>query len=149
MGYPQRTAESSVQVRQKNSYKVITDPLSCTEYSYKGFCRGRGLFYGAGPQLPLGGGLCLCLLRWFDDRFRWPLPAAALLAAAAVSGVELVFGVFCTRLLGLHVWDYSTEWGNIAGLICPKYCLLWFLLCFWLLGGLRALRRLLHKQTVL
>lgn len=95
------------------------------------------------------GGVCLCLLRWLDDRFRWPLPAAALLASGGVSGVELAFGMVCTHLLRLRVWDYSAEWGNIAGLICPKYCLLWFLLCFWLLGGLRALRCLLKIQPVL
>lgn len=88
------------------------------------------------------GGVCLCLLRWFDDRFRCPLPVAALLAAAGVSGVELVFGMVCTYLLRLQVWDYSAEWGNIAGLICPKYSFLWFLLCLWLLAALRFLRRL-------
>ena len=42
------------------------------------------------------GGVCLCLLRWFDDRFRCPLPAAAMLAAAGVSGAELAFGMVCT-----------------------------------------------------
>lgn len=92
------------------------------------------------------GGLCLCLLRWFDDSVRCPLLAAALLAAGGVSGVELVFGMVCTRLLRLHVWDYSTEWGNVAGLICPKYSFLWFLLCLWLLGGLRLLRWLSAKS---
>ena len=74
--------------------------------------------------------------------FRCPLPAAAMLAAAGVSGVELAFGMVCTYLLRLQVWDYSAEWGNIAGLICPKYSFLWFLLCFWLLAALRFLRRL-------
>lgn len=91
------------------------------------------------------GGVSLCLLSWFDDRFRWPLPAAALLAAGGVSGIELAFGLVCTRLLRLQVWDYSAEWGNVAGLICPKYSFLWFLLCFWLLAVLRLLRRLPKK----
>lgn len=94
------------------------------------------------------GGLCLCLLRWFDDSVRCPLLAAALLAAGGVSGVELLFGMVCTRLLRLHVWDYSTEWGNVAGLICPKYSFLWFLLCLWLLGGLRLLRWLSTKSPL-
>lgn len=91
------------------------------------------------------GGVSLCLLSWFDDRFRWPLPAAALLAAGGVSVIELAFGLVCTRLLRLQVWDYSAEWGNVAGLICPKYSFLWFLLCFWLLAVLRLLRRLSKK----
>ena len=62
-------------------------------------------------------------------------------AAGGVSGVELLFGLFCTRVLGLAVWDYSEEWGNLAGLICPRYTLLWFLLCLWLLAALRGIRR--------
>ena len=41
----------------------------------------------------------------------------------------------------MPVWDYSGEWGNLAGLVCPKYTLLWFLLCLWLLAGLRGARR--------
>lgn len=86
------------------------------------------------------GGLCLCGLCRLE-RFGGPLPLLAAGAAGGVSLVELAFGLFCTRLLGLRVWDYSNEWGNLAGLICPKYSLLWFLLCGWLLFALRAVRR--------
>ena len=32
------------------------------------------------------------------------------------------------------------EWGNLAGLVCPKYTALWFLLCLWVLGMMRFLR---------
>ena len=34
------------------------------------------------------------------------------------------------RLKGFHVrlWDYSKQWGNIQGLICPKFSLAWALL---------------------
>ena len=28
----------------------------------------------------------------------------------------------------LHIWDYSRELGNLAGQICIKYGLLWFVL---------------------
>ena len=38
------------------------------------------------------------------------------------------------------MWDYSQEWGNLAGLVCPKYTALWFLLCLWVLGMMRFLR---------
>ena len=38
------------------------------------------------------------------------------------------------------LWDYSQEWGNLAGLVCPKYTALWFLLCLWVLGMMRFLR---------
>ena len=63
----------------------------------------------------LAGGACLCVL-------------------------ELGTGLACRRLLHVEVWDYSQEWGNLAGLVCPKYTALWFLLCLWVLGMMRFLR---------
>lgn len=91
------------------------------------------------------GGVSLCLLHWLDRRLAWPLPAVAALASGGISGLELVIGLY-TRGLGLCVWDYSAEWGNLAGLVCPKYSLLWFLLCLWLLGAIRTLRRLTKSR---
>ena len=101
------------------------------ELAWRGMTTGPCLF---------AGGLCLC----------GALPPGAQLPArwrrwrcgprAGVLLVELAFGLFCTRLLGVPVWDYSGEWGNLAGLVCPKYTLLWFLLCLWLLAGLRGAR---------
>ena len=86
------------------------------------------------------GGLCLCGLCRLERSGR-PLAPLALRATGGVLLVELAVGLFCTRLLGVPVWDYSGEWGNLAGLVCPKYTLLWFLLCLWLLAGLRGARR--------
>ena len=59
---------------------------------------------------------------------------------AGVSVLELGTGLACRRLLHVEVWDYSQEWGNLAGLVCPKYTALWFLLCLWVLGMMRFLR---------
>ncbi|MFR1266316.1 MAG: putative ABC transporter permease [Gemmiger formicilis] len=36
------------------------------------------------------------------------------------------------------VWDYADEWGNLAGLVCPKYTAYWFLLCGWVIFVLRG-----------
>ena len=72
----------------------------------------------------LAGGLCLCFLQALASR-RMALPLAA------------VVGVLCRRLLHVAVWDYSAEWGNLAGLICPRYCFYWFLLCGWVVAVLR------------
>ncbi|MFR4667361.1 MAG: putative ABC transporter permease [Subdoligranulum sp.] len=54
--------------------------------------------------------------------------------------LELGTGLACRRLLHVEVWDYSQEWGNLAGLVCPKYTALWFLLGLWVLGMMRFLR---------
>lgn len=87
----------------------------------------------------LAGGACLCAL---DALGRLPLPTPLLagIGAVGVSVLELGTGLACRRLLHVEVWDYSQEWGNLAGLVCPKYTALWFLLCLWVLGMMRFLR---------
>lgn len=92
----------------------------------------------------LAGGLCVCYLNWLNGltQPQLPLLLCGALGALGVSGIELMFGLFCTRLLRLRVWDYSGEWGNVAGLVCPKYTVLWFFLCTWLLFALRLVRRM-------
>ena len=42
------------------------------------------------------------------------------------------------RLLHIAVWDYADEWGNLAGLVCPRYTFYWFLLCGWVIFVLRG-----------
>ena len=84
----------------------------------------------------LAGGACLCLLQWLAAR-PLPLAAAACTGAACVSGLELAVGAVCRVMLHTAVWDYTGEWGNLAGLVCPKYTLYWFLLCGWVIFVLR------------
>ena len=88
----------------------------------------------------LAGGICLCVLQALAGR---PvcLPLAAGAGAAAVSGLEVCIGLACREVLHIAVWDYSAEWGNLAGLVCPRYCLYWFLLCGWVILVLRVARR--------
>ena len=88
----------------------------------------------------LAGGLCLCMLQALAVR-PVSLPLAAVAGAAAVSGLEVCIGLPCREVLHIAVWDYSNEWGNLAGLICPRYCLYWFLLCGWVILVLRVARR--------
>ena len=37
-------------------------------------------------------------------------------------------GLILNIWLGLGVWDYIGQWGNLWGQICPKFALLWCLL---------------------
>jgi uncharacterized membrane protein len=39
-----------------------------------------------------------------------------------------VVGCTINRHFRLRVWDYSHEFGNVQGQICPKYAALWTLL---------------------
>ena len=89
----------------------------------------------------LAGGVCLCWLQWLACQPGLSLAGASLAGAAGVTGLEFAVGLFCTRVLHLSVWDYSREWGNLAGLICPKYTLLWLLLCTWVVLVMRSLQK--------
>ncbi len=82
------------------------------------------------------GGVCLVLLYQLSLR-PLPLLAQAAIGAVGITLLELGTGLLCNGLLGLSVWDYSSEWGNFRGQICPRYTLLWFLLCLPIFAVLR------------
>ena len=71
----------------------------------------------------LAGGICLCLLHRLAARANF-FARGSRAGAAGVSGLEVCIGLFCRELLHIRVWDYSAEWGNVAGLICPPLYLL-------------------------
>lgn len=48
--------------------------------------------------------------------------------AAAVTLVEYIAGLISIKLLHVKLWDYSKQWGNIQGIICPKFTLGWAIL---------------------
>ena len=59
-------------------------------------------------------------------------------------------GAVCRSLLHTEVWDYTAEWGNVAGLICPRYSFYWFLLCGWVIFVLRGVESTVyHPQNSL
>ena len=39
--------------------------------------------------------------------------------------IEYIAGIFCLKFLKVRLWDYSNLWGNIQGLICPAFSVLW------------------------
>lgn len=95
-----------------------------------GFCTG--------PYLPLyGSGLCiLYLIASLEGRGISAHPAlgrAGLFLAMAVcmTVIEYIAGAVSLYLFKVRLWDYRNERGNIQGIICPKFSLIWALL-----GGL-------------
>lgn len=98
-----------------------------------------------GPALPLyGTGLALmyliCLLcedlqtgtPWLDAIL--PL----LIIVAVMTLLEYVTGIVLLKLLNLRLWDYTDNFGNLQGIICPLYTFLWGVLaaiyCFLVHG---------------
>lgn len=83
----------------------------------------------------LAGGLCLVLLNELNGLLAaWPLLLRCTAGSLVITGVELSFGLVCNRALHWGVWDYSDQWGNVLGQICPLYTLLWFFLCIPIFG---------------
>lgn len=92
-----------------------------------GFCMG--------PYLPIYGfGLCLMYLIARVEgvcSVRNPILNKILffcVMAICMTVVEYIGGIITLKAMKLRLWDYSKEWGNIQGIICPKYSLIWALL---------------------
>lgn len=45
-----------------------------------------------------------------------------------VTCIEYIAGLIFIKGMGVKLWDYSNNFGNIDGLICPLYMLLWGIL---------------------
>ena len=82
----------------------------------------------SGPYLPLYGfSLCVLFLLSLLEQYI-PIENTALRKAAAVTLVEYIAGLISIKLLHVKLWDYSKQWGNIQGIICPKFTLGWAIL---------------------
>lgn len=79
-----------------------------------------------GPYLPLYGfGLCVCylfsLMNLNGIQF-------ILIMMVTVTAIEYIAGIIFIKGMGVKLWDYSNNFGNIDGLICPLYMIIWGIL---------------------
>lgn len=126
--------------------------------------RGEGKWinpgFCTGPYLPIYGcGLCaLYLLANLEERLPWMNRVVTLLLmAAAMTAIEYVAGLWCLKRNKVRLWDYSGQWGNLQGIICPKFSLYWavcgavydYLLHPWVLAALDWLSRHLAFSFVI
>ncbi len=51
-----------------------------------------------------------------------------IMMAAAMTLIEYVAGVIFIKGMKIKLWDYSGEWGNIKGIICPRFSFFWAVL---------------------
>ena len=92
-----------------------------------GFCTG--------PYLPLyGTGLCFLFMiasvQRYIDFGNYYVNIAFLLVsmAAAMTVIEYIAGIMMLKNSHIRLWDYSREWANIQGVICPKFSFYWGIL---------------------
>ncbi len=121
-----------------------------------GFCTG--------PYLPLYGcGLCLMYLIAGMEKLEISdnpiIEKLILFAAMAVcmTVIEYIAGIISIKVAKVRLWDYTGEWGNIGGIICPKFSLIWaalggiyyFLIHPYILWAVRWLARNLAFSFVI
>lgn len=107
--------------------RFLSDANPERKWINPGFCTG--------PYLPLyGSGLCLLYLiasleKWsmIESAF-WNRAVLFLLMAVCMTIVEYIAGIFCVKVLKVRLWDYTHEWGNVQGVICPKFSFYWAVL---------------------
>ena len=81
------------------------------------------------PSMFVVGGLCGVLVGAINQAprfYRAPVIVQSVIGAVIVLAVEFVSGCVLNLWLGLGVWDYSNQPGNVLGQICPAFGLLWF-----------------------
>lgn len=111
-----------------------------------GFCMG--------PYLPIYGfGLCIMyLVARLETFYLIENPAGNkmllfAIMALCMTAIEYIGGIITLKVIKVRLWDYSNEWGNLQGIICPKYSLIWtvlgavyyFLIHPYILGALEWL----------
>lgn len=75
------------------------------------------------------GGICFVLVGIINEITpKVPLIQQMVLSAAIITTIEFMSGCVLNLWLHLNIWDYTDEFGNILGQICPKHTLYWFLL---------------------
>ena len=88
-----------------------------------GFC--------VGPYVPLYGfGLStMYVLAAYADSVVpdtvWGKVLMIVMMAAAMTLLEWIGGELLLKVSNVRLWDYSNKWGNINGLICPQFTLVW------------------------
>ncbi len=51
-----------------------------------------------------------------------------LIMAASMTLIEFITGMIFINHFHLQLWDYSSYWGNVKGVICPLFSLFWYAL---------------------
>ncbi len=140
----------------------------CLELLYRNLTqRGKKIVnpgFCTGPYLPIYGfGLCALYLLASLEQYSltgspfWNKVLLFFLMALGMTLIEYIAGLICLKYLKVRLWDYSSLWGNIQGIICPVFSLAWavlgavyyFLIHPYILEGLEWLSRNLAFSFVI
>lgn len=86
--------------------------------------------------MAVAGGTCAAIL-YAISRLELSLVAKAMLGCLAITAVEFVAGCIVNLRLKMQVWDYSALPFNLMGQVCLRFCVIWFVISFMVLGVLK------------
>ncbi len=100
-----------------------------------GFC--------VGPWLPIYGTAACILFSFaaigdyfgYGETLGWQI-VLFILMSLTITVVEYFAGIVLLKCFNTRLWDYRKNWGNIHGMICPKFTFFWVLLAaayYWLI----------------
>lgn len=113
------------------------------ELFFRRFCSPTGRTYKkwvnpgflTGPYLPLyGTGLCVLYLlanikiKGLEDNPTAEKIVLFIVMAFAMTVIEYITGLIFIKGMRVKLWDYSNNWGNIQGIICPLFSFFWAVL---------------------
>ena len=76
-----------------------------------------------GPYLPMYGfGTVILYGACFIPLPKWGI---VLLLVVGLTLLEYITGLIFIKGMKIKLWDYSKQWGNIQGIICPLFSLFW------------------------
>lgn len=85
-----------------------------------------------GPYLPIYGFGVLVLYAVSNiplgiDGYIWDVMIRIIIIGVGMSLIEFLAGLIFIKGLGVKLWDYSNRKGNIMGIICPSFSLIWLI----------------------
>ena len=85
-----------------------------------------------GPYLPIYGFGVIVLYAVSNiplgiDGHIWDVIIRIIIIGVGMSLIEFLAGLIFIKGLGVKLWDYSNRKGNIMGIICPSFSLIWLI----------------------
>jgi len=79
--------------------------------------------YLSGPWLPIYGfGIVILYL---VSIFQVDIWVKITLIFIGMTLIEYIVGIFFLKVMHMKLWDYSKMWGNVQGVICPLFSIIW------------------------
>ena len=81
------------------------------------------------PIMMLPAGTVLAVTCYLDDR-KWNIFLNALIGMLIIVCFELAIGLTAIHVFDTYLWDYGNIPGQFMHVICPRWSMIWYGMCF-------------------